>query len=139
MSDEATIRKVLELPGTWAVVGWSPRADRPSNEVAADLEQVGYPVVRVNPNVAPAQAAGAGLEVVPTLSDIDGPVSVVDVFRRSSEAGRVIDEAVAIGVRAVWLQLGVFDDAATERARRAGLDVVVDRCPHIEHPRLFGR
>ncbi len=137
MTDDVTIRRVLELPGTWAVVGWSPRAERPSHEVAAFLEQVGHPVVRVNPNVDPAQAIG--VEVVPTLADIDGPVTVVDVFRRSSEAGRVIDEAVAVGARAVWLQLGVFDEAATERARQAGLEVVVDRCPHIEHPRLFGR
>src|SRR6478735_9268430 len=118
MTDEATIRRVLELAGTWAVVGWSPRADRPSHEVAAYLEQVGYPVVRVNPNVDPSRTSG--LQVVPTLADVDGPVSVVDVFRRSSEAGRVIDDAIAIGARAVWLQLGVFDDDDTERARQAG-------------------
>ena len=137
MTDDATIRRVLELPGTWAVVGWSPRPDRPSHGVAAFLEQTGHPVVRVNPNVDTSKVPG--VEVVPSLDLVDGPVSVVDVFRRSSEAGRVIDQAVTVGARAVWLQLGVFDDAATERARRAGLDVVVDRCPRIEHPRVFGR
>jgi len=148
MTDDATIRRVLELAGTWAVVGWSPRPDRPSHGVAAYLEQTGHPVVRVNPNVSPNRvsrpdgrsdgAVGADV-VVARLADVDGPVSVVDVFRRSSEAGRVIDEAVAIGARAVWLQLGVFDDDACERARRAGLEVVVDRCPRIEQPRLLGR
>ena len=145
MTDDATIRRVLELAGTWAVVGWSPRPDRPSHGVAAYLEQTGHPVVRVNPNVTPNPvsrqhdgAVGADV-VVATLADVEGPVSVVDVFRRSSEAGRVIDEAVAIGARAVWLQLGVFDDDACERARRAGLEVVVDRCPRIEQPRLLGR
>ena len=116
MTDDATIRRVLELPGTWAVVGWSPRPGRASNEVAAYLEEIGHPVIRVNPEVVDAGAA-LGLEVVASLADIDGPVSVVDVFRRSSLAGAVVDEAVAIGARAVWLQLGVFDDAATERAR----------------------
>jgi len=152
MTDEATIRRVLELAGTWAVVGWSPRPDRPSHGVAAYLEQTGHPVVRVNPNVRPNVGpngvsrhldgsdgpVGADV-VVATLADVAEPVSVVDVFRRSSEAGRVIDEAVAIGARAVWLQLGVFDDDACERARRAGLEVVVDRCPRIEQPRLLGR
>ena len=137
MTDDATIRSVLERPGTWAVVGWSPRPDRPSHGVAAFLEATGHRVVRVNPNVDPSSVPG--IEVVPTLAAVDGLVSVVDVFRRSSEAGRAIDEAVAIGATAVWLQLGVFDDAAAERARLAGLDVVVDRCPRIEHPRLFGR
>jgi predicted CoA-binding protein len=137
MTDDDTIRRVLELPGTWAVVGWSPRPERPSHEVAAFLEQTGHPVVRVNPEVG--DPGSLGVEVVPTLADVDGPISVVDVFRRSSQAGAVIDQAVAVGAEAVWLQLGVFDDAATERARRAGLDVVVDRCPKIEHPRLIER
>ena len=136
MTDDATIRRVLELAGTWAVVGWSPRPDRPSHGVAAYLEQTGHPVVRVNPNVRPNVGPNG---VSRHLDGSDGPVSVVDVFRRSSEAGRVIDEAVAIGARAVWLQLGVFDDDACERARRAGLEVVVDRCPRIEQPRLLGR
>ena len=138
MTDDATIRRVLELPGTWAVVGWSPRPDRPSHGVAAYLEQTGHPVVRVNPHAGP-EVGGSDSGVVASLADIDGPVSVVDVFRRSSEAGGAVDEAIAIGAKAVWLQLGVFDDAATERARAAGLDVVVDHCPRIEQPRLLGR
>jgi predicted CoA-binding protein len=138
MTDDDTIRRVLDLRGAWAVVGWSPRPERPSHEVAAFLESIGHPVVRVNPEVDDPDGS-LGVDVVPSLADIGGPVSVVDVFRRSSQAGTVIDQAIAVGARAVWLQLGVFDDAATERARRAGLEVVVDRCPKIEHPRLFGR
>lgn len=136
MVDDEVIRQVLELEGTWAIVGWSPRPERPSHGVTDYLEAEGYPVVRVNPTAV----GSAGLPpVVGSLAEVDGPVAVVDVFRRSSRAGAVVDEAIAIGARAVWLQLGVVDEAATQRARDAGLLVVVDRCPEIERPRLFGR
>jgi len=103
---------------------------------------VARPVNRgaVEQGAAGAVGAGAvaGVEVVASLAEIDGPVDVVDVFRRSSEAGSAIDEAIAVGAGAVWLQLGVFDDLAAQRARAARLDVVIDRCPHIERPRLLG-
>jgi len=105
-------------------------------------DAVARPVNRgaVEQGAAGAVGAGgvAGVEVVASLAEIDGPVDVVDVFRRSSEAGSAIDEAIAVGAGAVWLQLGVFDDLAAQRARAARLDVVIDRCPHIERPRLLG-
>jgi predicted CoA-binding protein len=118
---EDTVRRVLAME-TWAVVGWSPSPARDSHRIAAFLEARGKRVLRVNP-----QAPGA-------LGDLAaaGPVDVVDVFRRSSEAGAHVDEAIALGARAVWLQLGVIDEAAAARAAAAGLDVVMDRCPAIE-------
>jgi predicted CoA-binding protein len=117
-----TIRAVLALD-TWAVVGWSPDPVRPSYGVASFLEARGRRVLRVNPNAEEAHDR---------LDDIDEPVDVVDVFRRSEDAGRHVDEAIAIGARAVWLQLGVVDEAAAARARDAGLLVVMDRCPKVE-------
>jgi predicted CoA-binding protein len=137
MDDEdALLREVLTLDGAWAVVGWSPRPARPSHTVTDYLEAVGYHVVRVNPT---AKGPDDRPPVLASLADLEGPVAVVDVFRRSSLAGAVVDEAIAVGARAVWLQLGVVDEAAAERARAAGLLVVMDRCPAIERPRLFGR
>jgi uncharacterized protein len=118
---------VLTAYEHWAVVGWSPDPSRDSHRIAAFLERIGKRVTRVNPN-----ADGAH----PDLASVPGPVEVVDVFRRSSQAGAHVDEAIALGAKAVWLQLGVIDEAAAERARAAGLDVVMDRCPAIEWPRL---
>jgi uncharacterized protein len=112
---------------TWAVVGASPDRARDSNRITAMLESRGYRVIRVNPNWD---------EAVPSLAEVSEPVDVVDIFRRSDEAGVHVDEAIAIGARAVWMQLGVVDEAAAERARTAGLQVVMDRCPAIEMPRL---
>jgi predicted CoA-binding protein len=112
---------------TWAVVGASPEPYRDSNRIAAMLESSGYRVIRVNPHWDSAAAS---------LDEIGEPVDVVDIFRRSSEAGAHVDEAIAIGAKAVWMQLGVIDEAAAERARAAGLEVVMDRCPAIEMPRL---
>ena len=126
-TDDETIRRVLGME-TWAVVGWSPSPWRDSHRIAALLEARGKRVVRVNPH-----ADGALLDVAAA-----GPVDVVDVFRRSEEAGAHVDEAIALGARAVWLQLGVIDEEAAQRARDAGLDVVMDRCPAIEWPRLGG-
>jgi predicted CoA-binding protein len=134
-ADEAVIGRVLSGMRTWAIVGASPNPGRDSNRIAALLKARGYRVIPVNPNCGPEEEI-AGERVYPTLADVPEPVDVVDVFRRSEAAGAHVDEAIAIGARAVWLQLGVIDPAAAERARAAGLDVVMDRCPAIELPRL---
>ena len=120
---------VLTAYDRWAVVGWSPDPRRDSHEIAAFLERIGKRVWRVNPNARDA---------LENLAAIGEPVDVVDVFRRSERAGAHVDEAIAIGAKAVWLQLGVIDHDAARRARDAGLDVVMDRCPAIEWPRLRG-
>jgi uncharacterized protein len=137
MTEDALIRKVLTTARTIAVVGWSPKADRPSNRVAAFLAARGYRVIPVNPGQAGETALGQTVRA--SLAEVvekDGQVDMVDVFRRSEEAGSVVDEAIAIGAKAVWLQLGVTDDAAIARAKAAGLDAVQNRCPAIEIPRL---
>jgi uncharacterized protein len=124
-----TIRHVLTAYRTWAVVGCSPDPFRDSHDIAKLLERSGYEVVRVNPRW---DAAYPTLEA----AAVDHDIEVVDVFRRSELAGEHVDDAIAIGANAVWLQLGVIDHAAAERARRAGLEVVMDRCPRLELPRL---
>ena len=126
------IRFALEQTQTWAVVGCSPDPYRDSHRIAALLQGRGFRVIPVNPNADEI----LGERCVASVHDIEEPVDVVDVFRRSSEAGAHVDEAIAIGAKAVWLQLGVIDPAAAERARAAGLRVVMDRCPAIELPRL---
>ena len=126
------IRFALEQTQTWAVVGCSPDPYRDSHRIAALLQGRGFRVIPVNPNADEI----LGERCVASVHDIDEPVDVVDIFRRSSEAGAHVDEAIAIGAKAVWLQLGVIDPAAAERARAAGLRVVMDRCPAIELPRL---
>ena len=126
---DETIRHVLTAYRTWAVVGCSPDPFRDSHDIAKLLERSGMDVVRVNPNWP---------EAYPTLAAAaaEHDIEVVDVFRRSDRAGAPVDEAIAIGAKAVWLQLGVIDHAAAERARAAGLRVVMDRCPRMELPRV---
>lgn len=127
------IRDILTNSRSIAVVGWSPNPDRPSHRVAAYLHAHGYRVIPVNPGQAGTVALG---EVVrATLAEV-GPVDIVDIFRRSEAAGAVADQAVAIGAKVVWMQLGVVDQAAADRAMAAGLRVVMNRCPAIEIPRL---
>jgi predicted CoA-binding protein len=133
MPTDREIRDILSSVKTIAVVGWSPKPDRPSHSVAAFLARRGYRVIPVNPGQAGQQALGE--TVVATLVEA-GPVDMVDIFRRSEEAGAVMDEAIAVGAKVVWTQLGVVDEAAAERARAAGLKVVMNRCPAIEIPRL---
>jgi predicted CoA-binding protein len=136
-ADDAEITEVLTRYRTWAVVGCSPDPRRDSHRIAALLQRRGMRVVPVNPNADEI----LGERCYPTLADVPPAidVEVVDVFRRSEHAGRHVDEAIAVGARAVWLQLGVIDPAAAERARDAGLQVVMDRCPAIELPRLLSR
>jgi predicted CoA-binding protein len=128
------IRWALTETSTWAVVGCSPSPSRDSHRIAALLQRHGFRVIPVNP----AETEILGERCFPSLEAIGEPVDVVDVFRRSSEAGAHVDEAIAIGARAVWLQLGVIDEPAVSRARAAGLRAVMDRCPAIELPKLDG-
>ncbi len=129
------LRAILTTVKTIAVVGWSPKADRPSNGVARFLRKQGYRVIPVNPGQVGIDS-GLGEPVRASLSDISDPVDMVDIFRRSEEVGPVVDEAIAIGAGVVWMQLGVINDVAAEVARKAGLQVVMNRCPAIEIPRL---
>ena len=128
------VRAILTGTHVWAVVGCSPDPNRDSHRIASMLKRRGYQMIPVNPSVTEV----LGEPSYPTLSAIpaDTGVEVVDIFRRPSAAGAHVDEAVEIGARAVWMQLGVVDEAAAERGREAGLRVVMDRCPAIELPRL---
>ena len=130
--DPAVIRRLLTETHIWAVVGCSPNPDRDSHRIAALLQRNGYWVIPVNPTVEEI----LGQHCYPNLAAIPDTVDVVDIFRRAEKAGAHVDEAIAIGAGAVWMQLGVIDQDAAERALGAGLDVVIDRCPAIELPRL---
>lgn len=124
---DADVRTLLELD-TWAVVGLSNDTGRAAYGVAAFLQRKGKRIVPVHPS-APTVHGEQGYA---SLAEVPFPVDVVDCFVNSRLVGPVVDEAVRVGAKGVWLQLGVFDDAATDRARAAGLTVVVDRCPKIE-------
>jgi len=132
---DVDIRAILTTVKTIAVVGWSPKADRPSNGVARFMRARGYRVIPVNPGQAGLDS-GLGEPVRASLADISEPVDMVDIFRRSEEVGAVVDEAIAIGAGVVWMQLGVVNEAAAQAARNAGIKVVMNRCPAIEIPRL---
>jgi predicted CoA-binding protein len=132
-ADSETIRRILTTAGdTWAVVGLSGNRERAAYGVAAVLRRYGKRVVPVHPKAETVH----GEIGYASLAEIPFPVDVVDVFVNSALAGRVADEAVAIGAKAVWFQLGVIDEDAWRRTREAGLDMVMDRCPAIEIPRL---
>lgn len=135
MEDDAKIRGILEGVKVIAVVGWSPKPDRPSHRVAAYLAGRGYRVIPVNPGVAGSSALG---EVVrANLAEIGEGVDMVDIFRRSEEVPGVVTEALALpGLKAIWMQLGVEHAQAAAEAEAAGVQVVQNRCPAIEIPRL---
>jgi predicted CoA-binding protein len=128
------IRTLLSETRIWAVVGCSPDPGRDSHHVARLLQRQGFRVIPVNPHAEEI----LGERCYPSLAEVPPSerVEVVDIFRRADQAGQHVDEAIAIGARGVWMQLGVIDHAAAQRARAAGLLVVMDRCPAIEFPRL---
>ncbi len=130
MATDDLIRRLLTTHGRWAVVGLSPRPDRASHDVAAFLQRLGFEIVPVNPKADEI----LGERAYPDLASVPGRIDVVDIFRR--EPGSHVDEAIAVGAGAVWMQLGVIDKEAADRARAAGLEVVMDHCPKIEYRRL---
>ncbi len=130
---DADIRTLLLNTRRIAVVGASDKPERAGHYIPAFLIEHGYDVALVNPMLAGRQVHGR--TVLGSLAEA-GPLDLVDVFRRSDQAGQTVDEAIRLGAKAVWLQLGVADDAAAGRARAAGLAFVQDRCPAIEWPRL---
>lgn len=132
--DEAAIQRIVRLARVVAVVGLSANPQRPSNEVARYLQRQGLRIIPVNPNITEA----LGERSYPSLCDIPFVVDVVDVFRRPSAVSGVVEDAVAIGAKALWLQLGVINRESAEIARRAGLDVVMDRCLKVEWMRSGG-
>jgi len=130
-SDEG-IRELLSSTKTIALVGASPNPQRASHSVMHYMLDLGYRVIPVNPN----EKEILGQKVYASLKDIQEPVDMVDVFRKSEDAGPLCDEAIAIGAKSVWLQLGVINEDGAKRAEAAGLKVVMDRCPAIDMPRL---
>lgn len=135
INDRETIERILRECRTIAVVGLSSNPWRPSHGVASYMKRNGYRIIPVNPN----EREVLGERAYASLRDVPEKVELVDIFRRSEEAGKAVDEAIRIGAKAVWLQEGVIDYAAAERARAAGLLVVMDRCWLKEHAKWKGR
>jgi predicted CoA-binding protein len=131
-NDPEVVRRLLATPGRWAVVGLSQNNARVAYRIAAYLQELGMEIVPVHPRAENVH----GVQAYRTLAEVPGQIDVVDVFVRSELSGDIVDQAIAAGARAVWLQLGVVDEGAAARAAAAGLDVVMDTCPAIEAPRL---
>ncbi|WP_159801826.1 CoA-binding protein [Arthrobacter zhaoguopingii] len=132
-NDPAVIRRLLSEPGRWAVVGLSSNPRRVALGVSRFLMD------RLDKEIVPVSLKGDdvhGQKGYTTLGEIPGPIDVVDCFVNSTRVGAVVDQAIAVGAKAVWLQQGVIDEAAAQRAKDAGLDVVMDTCPVTESPRF---
>lgn len=134
LTSDEDIKALLSSARTIALVGASDRPNRPSYGVMAALQRHGYRVIPVNPQITGEHVQGEF--VFRDLSQLGDPIDIVDIFRRSEAAGEVVDQAIAAGAKAVWMQLGVVDHDAAARAEAAGLQVVMDRCPAIDIPRL---
>ena len=129
----ATIRKVLRESKTIAVVGLSPKPNRPSHQVARYLMEVGYTIIPVNPG----QDTILGQTCYSNLRDIPTPVDMVDIFRRQEEVVPIVEDAIGIGARFIWMQQGIVNEEAAGKAEAAGLIVIMDRCTKIDHMNLL--
>ncbi len=133
-NDRSVIERILTTAHTIAVVGLSPDPSRPSHRVADYLQGAGYEIIPVNPMIDQV----LGQKSYASLRQVGRPVDVVDIFRRSQFVAAVVADALAIGARAIWMQQGIVDQASAERARAAGLDVVMDGCMMAEHSLRHG-
>ena len=134
LTTDTEIAELLRATKTIAMIGASDRPDRPSHAVMKFLQDHGYRVIPVNPQITGEHIHGE--YVWRELSQIGEPIDLVDIFRRSADAGDAVDQAIAAGAKAVWMQIGVVNEAAAARAEAAGLKVVMDRCPKVEIGRL---
>ena len=131
---ESSIERILRGGKVVAVVGLSNKPDRPSYRVASYLQGKGYRIIPVNPTITEV----LGERSYPDLEAVPAKIDVVDVFRRSEDVPQVVEQALKVSARAIWMQEGVINEEAANSARQAGLDVVMDRCMLKEHQRLFG-
>ncbi len=128
------IKRILSENKTIAVVGLSPKWNRPSHFAAKYMKEHGYKIIPVNPGYDKI----LGEKCYKSLLDIPEPVDIVDIFRRSKDVPPIVDDAIKIGAKVVWMQLTVINEEAAQKAREAGLEVVMDRCVKIEYGRIFG-
>jgi predicted CoA-binding protein len=133
ITTDPDLKRLFETVRTIAVVGCSPKPERPGHYVAKYLQDLGYKVIPVNPG----QTEILGEKCYASLRDIPEPVDMVDCFRRAEDIPPIVEDAIAIGAKFVWMQLGIVNDEAAKRAMEAGIEVVMDRCPKIDYPRLF--
>ena len=134
MEDIETLRRILKTSHTIAVVGLSAQWFRPSFFAAKYLQEHGYRVIPVNP----AYPEILGEKCYPSVRDVPEKIDVVDVFRKPADVPPIVEDAIAVGAKVLWMQIGVIHEEGARRAQDAGLEVVVDRCMKIEHARLFG-
>ncbi|MBO9309094.1 MAG: CoA-binding protein [Chloroflexi bacterium] len=135
LTTDEEIRQLLQTAQHIAIVGWSPKPNRPAYEVARYLQAHGYSVYLINPSApsTPEQPVFAALD------QIQAPIDIVDVFRRAEDVPEIVEAAIAVGAKAIWIQKGIVNEAAAQRASEAGLSVVMDRCMKLEHERLLAR
>jgi hypothetical protein len=131
--DMNEIKKVLENSKTIAVVGLSPKEDRPSNMVGRYLLDVGYTVIPVNPG----HKEILGRKCYPALGAVTEHIDIIDIFRRSEDVLPIVEDAIAVGAKVIWMQLGIINHQAAARAEEAGLTVIMNRCIKIDHNDLF--
>lgn len=133
MDMDEKIKKILKDCKNIAVVGLSPKEDRPSHIVATFLKSQGYRIIPVNPNADEI----LGEKCYPTLSAVPYPIDVVDIFRRPEDIPPIVDEAIKIKARVIWMQEGIINEEAAEKAKKAGIEVIMDYCMLKEHKRLL--
>ena len=129
--EQQIIEKILREARTVATVGLSDDTSKPAHTVPAYLQSQGYRVIPVNPTIETV----LGEKAYPALADVPEPIDVVQIFRRSDQVGPIVDEAIQVGAKAVWMQVGIADEEAAARARAAGLDVVMNQCMRVQHIR----
>ena len=130
---DTEIKSILEKSRTVAVVGLSDKPYRPSQGVALYLQEHGFRIIPVNPNIKEA----LGEKSYASLKDISEPIDVVDIFRKSEAVGPIVDDAIEVGAKAIWMQEGVVNEEAAQKAREAGLSVVMNKCMMKEHKKFF--